>query len=217
MFSRSITGAACACFAVISFNTSAALTTFINDQAGWLAQIGGAGAITGTEDFNSFGVDVSVHNTTLNLPLLSITASSANPSFNKIDVPPFFNVQADQDGTPSFLGYQNVTIDFAQNLTALEFGYLDAGGLSQVYSLQVNFVGGGSSTFSLGIHDPEVPIGLAADGGTLIDSITWVLSPTASPFSVDNIRLSAVPVPAAVWLFGSGLIGLIGVARRKKA
>ena len=26
-----------------------------------------------------------------------------------------------------------------------------------------------------------------------------------------------VPVPAAVWLFGSGLIGLIGVARRKKS
>ncbi len=28
--------------------------------------------------------------------------------------------------------------------------------------------------------------------------------------------VSAVPVPAAVWLFGSGLLGLIGVARRKK-
>ena len=26
-----------------------------------------------------------------------------------------------------------------------------------------------------------------------------------------------VPIPAAVWLFGSGLIGLIGVARRKKS
>ena len=26
-----------------------------------------------------------------------------------------------------------------------------------------------------------------------------------------------IPVPAAVWLFGSGLLGLIGVARRKKA
>jgi len=28
---------------------------------------------------------------------------------------------------------------------------------------------------------------------------------------------SPVPVPAAVWLFGSGLLGLIGLARRKKA
>ncbi len=27
---------------------------------------------------------------------------------------------------------------------------------------------------------------------------------------------SAVPVPAAVWLFGSGLLGLVGVARRKQ-
>ena len=27
---------------------------------------------------------------------------------------------------------------------------------------------------------------------------------------------AVVPVPAAVWLFGSGLIGLVGVARRKK-
>lgn len=31
-----------------------------------------------------------------------------------------------------------------------------------------------------------------------------------------NWQASAVPVPAAVWLFGSGLLGLIGVARRKK-
>lgn len=28
---------------------------------------------------------------------------------------------------------------------------------------------------------------------------------------------TAVPVPAAVWLFGSGLLGLVGIARRKKA
>ncbi len=29
--------------------------------------------------------------------------------------------------------------------------------------------------------------------------------------------VSAVPVPAAIWLMGSGLIGLVGIARRKKA
>ena len=30
-------------------------------------------------------------------------------------------------------------------------------------------------------------------------------------------EVSQVPVPAAVWLFGSGLLGLVGVARRKKS
>lgn len=30
------------------------------------------------------------------------------------------------------------------------------------------------------------------------------------------VGTTAVPVPAAVWLFGSGLIGLVGIARRKK-
>lgn len=33
--------------------------------------------------------------------------------------------------------------------------------------------------------------------------------------SLSAIQVSAVPIPSAVWLFCSGLIGLIGVARRK--
>ena len=32
-----------------------------------------------------------------------------------------------------------------------------------------------------------------------------------------TVTLQAVPIPAAVWLFGSGLLGLAGIARRKKA
>jgi hypothetical protein len=30
------------------------------------------------------------------------------------------------------------------------------------------------------------------------------------------VEQTAVPVPAAVWLFGSGLLGLVGIARRKQ-
>ena len=42
-------------------------------------------------------------------------------------------------------------------------------------------------------------------------------SATSAYFSVFSAPLtSAVPVPAAVWLFGSGLIGLAGVARRRR-
>ena len=33
--------------------------------------------------------------------------------------------------------------------------------------------------------------------------------------NIDNIVVNAVPIPAAAWLLGSGLLGLIGVARRK--
>lgn len=32
---------------------------------------------------------------------------------------------------------------------------------------------------------------------------------------VDVQQVASVPVPAALWMFGSGLIGLVGVARRK--
>lgn len=32
-----------------------------------------------------------------------------------------------------------------------------------------------------------------------------------------TINVNAVPVPPAVWLFGSGLLGLVGVARRRQA
>ncbi len=32
---------------------------------------------------------------------------------------------------------------------------------------------------------------------------------------IDNVVLTTIPIPAAIWLFGSGIIGLIGIARRK--
>ncbi len=57
------------------------------------------------------------------------------------------------------------------------------------------------------------------------DGIMGIPMPTGGPFAGFNANFNAtmtstpdavVPVPAAVWLFGSGLMGLAAVARRKK-
>ena len=64
---------------------------------------------------------------------------------------------------------------------------------------------------------------LNVDAGMVGELLQIGFSATATDWSAsgvvyDNLNfaeVSAVPVPAAVWLFGSGLIGLVGVARRK--
>jgi len=56
------------------------------------------------------------------------------------------------------------------------------------------------------------------------DGINGIPMAVGGPFAGFNANFNAtmaptpdaVPVPAAVWLFGSGLLGLVGIARRKK-
>jgi len=45
---------------------------------------------------------------------------------------------------------------------------------------------------------------------------TFDISNTKYAWAVQSGDIGAVPVPAAVWLFGSGLLGLAGFARRKQ-
>jgi hypothetical protein len=72
---------------------------------------------------------------------------------------------------------------------------------------------------------PSFVVGITNDGGaTWIadtnpvihgngNAVTLSFNAGGQVLVVDVI--TAVPVPAAVWLFGSGLIGLVGVARRR--
>lgn len=46
---------------------------------------------------------------------------------------------------------------------------------------------------------------------------TWTLDATGAATYALAGEVAAVPVPAAVWMLGSGLIGLFGAARRRKA
>jgi hypothetical protein len=52
--------------------------------------------------------------------------------------------------------------------------------------------------------------------GLWAGSVSTPSSPGAQ-LTLSYSDIPGVPIPAAVWLFGSGLVGLIGVARRKKS
>jgi hypothetical protein len=57
----------------------------------------------------------------------------------------------------------------------------------------------------------RLPNGVDTGDGLADWAFTQCISPGAS-----NCTAATVPVPAAVWLFGTGLIGLSGIARYRK-
>jgi hypothetical protein len=58
---------------------------------------------------------------------------------------------------------------------------------------------------------------LAGTTGIHVDLFTMDDQGQVTHFAPYSHDLSTVPVPAAVWLFGSGLLGLVGVARRRRS
>ncbi len=84
------------------------------------------------------------------------------------------------------------------------------------------------NTLDLTLASSFNPAFVTANGGTLAGAEAVLANGLAdghaylnihtSMFTGGEIRgfLAPVPVPAAVWLFGSGLLGLMGIARRKK-
>jgi hypothetical protein len=71
----------------------------------------------------------------------------------------------------------------------------------------------------LGATDPisKISINFFAQAQTTRYGLYNKIANSSSTVWFDNVSVSAVPIPAAVWLFGSGLLGILGVSRRKKA
>lgn len=81
----------------------------------------------------------------------------------------------------------------------------------------------GSSGSGLGLNYAELGAtltGNSAFGSVLYTDSTWMYISSGSqsalrPLYALSPEITAVPVPAAAWLFCSGLLGLIGISRRK--
>lgn len=92
--------------------------------------------------------------------------------------------------------------------TPAPFANLLAGGPYQSYwsstQLDPAFIAGGGVYYeSMNFGDGLIGASAAENPG-----LAW---------AVRDGDISSVPVPAAVWLFGSGILGLMGVARKKPA
>ena len=51
---------------------------------------------------------------------------------------------------------------------------------------------------------------------TTLEFVTSSLGRPLDGYSLDNVAFSPIPIPGALWLFGSGLLGLIALSRTKE-
>lgn len=123
--------------------------------------------------------------------------------------------------------------DLPSNLTANRFfliattgfeGVADAVKPDYIMPDGFLFTGGGTVDFGLGVSEVIHGVLPTDDFSSLNLNVntngiigTGINSPTNFAGDIGSIDAStALPVPPAVWLFGSGLIGMVAVARRRK-
>jgi hypothetical protein len=139
-----------------------------------------------------------------------------------------FNLRADGDT----FNDNAWTLDFYSDLEELSSLLLDAVAGNSVFDLFHNgavgtpgsstgknfatgYTGDITATYSGQVHVEGQPVSGDLYRYLLIEferPFTGTLQ-----FTQDTDNVSAVPIPAAAWLFGSGLAGLIGISRRKKS
>ena len=104
--------------------------------------------------------------------------------------------------------------NFTQNITELTLELGDTDHFDFINSdFEYSF---GGSGWLIATTDGNAMATLLLTGGTGQIDFRATGNAFEDHFYIRNANVTVVPVPAAVWLFGSGLIGLAGFARRRK-
>ena len=218
MVFKSIIGTACACLAMVSFNVNAALIdngTYTSDDVSGLDWLD----VTETAGLSYNDVQTQLAIRGLYEGWMYATAIQFNElisnyvgyAVNGGEKPNYF-VGDRIDGLVVLLG------------STLDTSYLDEFGAT--FDATNGYAEGDGVDFSYGLLAQGTDWGprraMIMDDNRegmrdYSDAYEVVSYPDDPQISIGSylIRTSVVPVPAAVWLFGSGLIGLIGFARRK--
>ena len=114
--------------------------------------------------------------------------------------------------------FGNFTIDNTNSTLSNELRINNTGNIPFTTSATSPYTFGDGFLRAIYTPDPSVDLRLDIGGINLVQGSLGGCTGTCQALALGSwTRTSVVPVPAAVWFFGSGLIGLIGVARRKKA
>jgi hypothetical protein len=107
----------------------------------------------------------------------------------------------------SVLGNEGLTsgLNFSNHTANLTFNNFDAG---EAFGVSVGYGGADGSDFTASMISVTF-----SDGQTLSYDYTGNGKKQSFPAFASA---PAVPLPAAAWLFGSALLGLVGIARRKR-
>jgi len=150
---------------------------------------------------------------------------------------------ATNPGTQAFFDF-SISLDFGSGFgpaSVTSYGILNGGIDGHILETDgtdplgsTYFTGSTNNIFGYQFDDlNDTVTGLLAKGETVrvkSEMFVFLMSPSGETGAAASIgdpldlssgafssSLSIVPVPAAVWLFGSGLLGLIGIARKKAA
>jgi len=109
------------------------------------------------------------------------------------------------------------------------------GGISHTGRYSRSMLGNGPEVNGYSVYSQSIAFDLGVNPFTTTEQLydlvlnssviqLWIMTGTESGYfgsaldlKSSSITPSAIPVPAAIWLFGSGLISLVGFAKRKKS
>ncbi len=187
----------------------AAPVPFTNDGAANFTMYDPTGAvngnfndITGFVDYDNMTFGVASASPFFGLPWTASGGTMFGPGTYNIDT---------ADPAPGASGgiYTGVTVGAGQMGGHIDFAWGTTSGIDVVMVWDVTDNGDGTSTFTSSDWNGD-----GIPGAGMIDGPFPGFS---ANFNFVAPNAAVIPVPAAVWLLGSGLIGLVGVARRKKA